>query len=166
MKLKAADGGSKWSCRSPCGERGLKSFPPAACKRRTPSLPVRGAWVEIRCRKCRRRKADGRSPCGERGLKYPASLPPSSCARRSPCGERGLKYLRAIERPCPTLGRSPCGERGLKFTDRRMRIIYPQSLPVRGAWVEIYCRRHEPRQAWSLPVRGAWVEIPTALRHP
>ena len=33
--------------RSPCGERGLKFFPPLDSDRRLVSLPVRGAWIEI-----------------------------------------------------------------------------------------------------------------------
>ena len=54
------------------------------------SLPVRGAWVEIRiCQKL------------QRGM----------CCR-SPCGERGLKWV-TLSAVAPVLGRSPCGERGL-----------------------------------------------------
>ena len=34
-------------CRSPCGERGLKSLLMASGSASTASLPVRGAWVEI-----------------------------------------------------------------------------------------------------------------------
>ena len=34
--------------RSPCGERGLKSTAPAVCCPPEGSLPVRGAWIEIR----------------------------------------------------------------------------------------------------------------------
>ena len=55
-------------CRSPCGERGLKS-----CAVGTFDLDA------------------GRSPCGERGLKLRANAVRSPCSRRSPCGERGLK---------------------------------------------------------------------------
>ena len=36
------------SCRSPHGERGLKSLPAAPAQARLPSLPTRGAWIEIR----------------------------------------------------------------------------------------------------------------------
>ncbi len=36
------------------------------------SLPVRGAWVEIKRRLSRQSNRRGRSPCGERGLKYKA----------------------------------------------------------------------------------------------
>ena len=35
----------------------------------------------------------------------------------------------------------------------------PESLPVRGAWVEIRCLKGCPYAIMSLPVRGAWVEI-------
>ena len=34
------------------------------------SLPVRGAWVEMRYALPSGYKQGGRSPCGERGLKY------------------------------------------------------------------------------------------------
>ena len=34
-------------CRSPCGERGLKSFVQVDAGDFAGSLPVRGAWVEI-----------------------------------------------------------------------------------------------------------------------
>ena len=33
--------------RSPCGERGLKSFSAVSWVFRSVSLPVRGAWIEI-----------------------------------------------------------------------------------------------------------------------
>ena len=57
--------------------------------------------------------------------------------------------------------RSPCGERGLKFSVLPALAESRQSLPVRGAWVEItiICARHRARKR-SLPVRGAWVEMP------
>ena len=35
--------------RSPCGERGLKCRTVCLCGRGCPSLPVRGAWIEITC---------------------------------------------------------------------------------------------------------------------
>ena len=58
------------------------------------------------------------------------------------------------------LCRSPCGERGLKY-DADVSVSHlVESLPVRGAWVEIAGSRPAfcvPNG--SLPVRGAWVEI-------
>ena len=57
------------------------------------------------------------------------------------------------------LRRSPCGERGLKsLHGQRVQIIL-ESLPVRGAWVEIFAPPSGRFRTGSLPVRGAWVEI-------
>ena len=123
------------------------------------SLPVRGAWVEIRswlkissCGVCR-------SPCGERGLKSSLIETLVSAICRSPCGERGLKYqIALLMRVCA--GRSPCGERGLKLRPSSQNGSQQRSLPVRGAWVEITARdANLPCVLASLPVRGAWVEI-------
>ena len=43
----SATGAHRAGSRSPCGERGLKSFAAALVRRRPSSLPVRGAWVEM-----------------------------------------------------------------------------------------------------------------------
>ena len=55
--------------RSPCGERGLKLSGARWCSDTPPSLPVRGAWIEIAAFPCLAARAYSRSPCGERGLK-------------------------------------------------------------------------------------------------
>ena len=34
-----------------------------------------------------------------------------------------------------------------------------ESLPVRGAWIEIMILRTAQSAFWSLPVRGAWIEM-------
>ena len=34
-----------------------------------------------------------------------------------------------------------------------------RSLPVRGAWIEIFQPSRKWREKMSLPVRGAWIEI-------
>ena len=34
------------------------------------------------------------------------------------------------------------------------------SLPVRGAWIEINVITPAADDFWSLPVRGAWIEMP------
>ena len=34
-----------------------------------------------------------------------------------------------------------------------------ESLPVRGAWIEIFQHKENYRGRKSLPVRGAWIEI-------
>ena len=124
------------------------------------SLPVRGAWVEICSASPRAAALSGRSPCGERGLKCGCRSDMQSWLPcRSPCGERGLKSPR-LRPPLRQKRRSPCGERGLKY-DKQIRIrTRAWSLPVRGAWVEIYkpVLLNQYRQG-SLPVRGAWVEI-------
>ena len=77
-----------------------------------------------------------RSPCGERGLKSLRFDGFCGCRRRSPCGERGLKY---DAYPNSTLMscRSPCGERGLKCACQQRVSDLVESLPVRGAWIEI-----------------------------
>ena len=61
-------------------------------------------------------------------------------------------------------GRSPCGERGLKYVETETNQGYMMSLPVRGAWVEMFLRRVDADGMKSLPVRGAWVEIAAAWR--
>ena len=78
---------------------------------------------------------------------------------RSPCGERGLKSPTTIQNNF-SVGRSPCGERGLKFASQPEIALLMQSLPVRGAWVEITIKAVRVGSGGtSLPVRGAWVEI-------
>ena len=104
----------RWPCRSPCGERGLKCGEVYGLQWDDLSLPVRGAWVEIRtCADCVQPERS-RSPCGERGLKYDHLV---------------VNGLRG--------GRSPCGERGLKFAGASAVRGMSASLPVRGAWVEM-----------------------------
>ena len=79
------------------------------------SLPVRGAWIEMLQSHHLTRRGK----------------------RRSPCGERGLKFLGHKALACDVPRRSPCGERGLKSYVRREAIELVESLPVRGAWIEI-----------------------------
>ena len=78
--------------------------------------------------------------------------------------------------------RSPHGERGLKLMDKIIQIDGKESLPARGAWIEIFARTAQPcaaqrrsphgerglkyyiprrlgRSVKSLPARGAWIEI-------
>ena len=47
-----------------------------------------------------------------------------------------MKYGVLLFRACARR-RSPCGERGLKCVPAARRRAFRQSLPVRGAWVEI-----------------------------
>ena len=103
--------------RSPSGERGLKCVDPVRAVLRSLSLPIRGAWIEIRFKRGKIIR-DGRSPSGERGLKYP----------RTPRAYR------------KTQSRSPSGERGLKSLGLRDGKNLPSSLPIRGAWIEMPTR--------------------------
>ena len=77
--------------RSPCGERGLKSALVRPCGITIPSLPVRGAWVEMPCEP---RIVAGLMSLPVRGAWVEIFCAALSCvlaAGRSPCGERGLK---------------------------------------------------------------------------
>ena len=57
---------------------------------------------------------------------------------RSPCGERGLKCRASGQHGGRAERRSPCGERGLKCADGYFVVVRVESLPVRGAWIEIF----------------------------
>ena len=57
-------------CRSPHGERGLKSFFSADRQARLASLSSWRAWIEISPYPYGSTPTHGRSPHGERGLKY------------------------------------------------------------------------------------------------
>ena len=56
-----------------------------------PSLPVRGAWIEMLQVSAGTHDRERRSPCGERGLKFSVAEAEVGYLGRSPCGERGLK---------------------------------------------------------------------------
>ena len=45
------------------------------------------------------------------------------------------------------------------YDSDRQNCYFAQSLPVRGAWIEIVIPTIKPRICPSLPVRGAWIEI-------
>ncbi len=45
------------------------------------------------------------------------------------------------------------------YDSDRQNCYFAQSLPVRGAWIEIFYCHARLRNAVSLPVRGAWIEI-------
>ena len=101
--------------------------------------------------------------------------------RRSPHGERGLKWHEKII-GIQIDSRSPCGERGLKSVTQQHDYQLQESLPTRGAWIEISpprpCLSAQSRRSphgergleflqaktpllWrrSLPTRGAWIEM-------
>ena len=122
--------------RSPHGERGLKYVTAAGISGRIRRSPhgERGLKSVESDRKSAGRS---RSPHGERGLKWRVQLFQGyQLQSRSPHGERGLKSCG----PASTviaMCRSPHGERGLKLTSLRRSLSPPESLPTRGAWIEI-----------------------------
>ena len=151
-------------CRSPHGERGLKS------------AVATGAGAII-----------GRSPHGERGLKYePAHDHDQELRSLSSwrawieimpirtrfCRNRSLSSWRAwieitpsFRKPVST-SRSPHGERGLKSSaDLIIRESW-KSLSSWRAWIEMYCHRLWFLPHWSLSSWRAWIEIsrPTSGR--
>ena len=103
---------------------------------------MRGAWIEIAASESPGVGKDRRSPCGERGLKSAGCHPALVRRGRSPCGERGLKCVPAAAFAA-FRRRSPCGERGLKYCSLISELVSALSLPVRGAWIEIF-RAHSP----------------------
>ena len=56
-------------------------------------------------------------------------------------------------------GRAPHGARGLKFWCVDDDLIFCQSRPTRGAWIEIVSYEENNEVLWSRPTRGAWIEI-------
>ena len=83
---------STFCCRSPHGERGLKSILFFAAAERVESLSSWRAWIEIQTGWIQWHGA-GRSPHGERGLKYRLDFLVELRGSRSPHGERGLKLF-------------------------------------------------------------------------
>ena len=79
------------------------------------SLPVRGAWIEIRS--------------------VFSSAP--SVAVSLPVRGAWIEILENAEDAIRETGRSPCGERGLKCQYGRTVAASAASLPVRGAWIEM-----------------------------
>ena len=47
----------------------------------------------------------------------------------------------------------------MKFMGAQVRLLDQPSLPVRGAWIEIFCFSFARPLITSLPVRGAWIEM-------
>ena len=70
-----------------------------------------------------------------------------------------MKYRNTVL-TCRQSCRSPHGERGLKLYGAEIVTEYAESLPARGAWVEIKIKWRPAGASESLPARGAWVEMP------
>ena len=117
--------------RSPSGERGLKSWLSGRSCDHHASLPIRGAWIEIRCRASTNACEMCRSPSGERGLKSSICDSQQWRSGRSPSGERGLKFAGHAEQRGND-GRSPSGERGLKWSEVDVRSQRPASRSPSG----------------------------------
>ena len=141
--------------RSPCGERGLKSKSSRATPAERRSLPVRGAWIEIR-RSCRIRVFSSSLPVRGAWIEItPHGKMRGMNASRSPCGERGLKYQVVNFSVVAYVGRSPCGERGLKLPCVPAARQSSGSLPVRGAWIEIVSMILRTAQSAVAPRAGS-----------
>ena len=97
------------------------------------SLPIRGAWIEI----LRRRQW----------------IPPF--VSRSPSGERGLKLDGEGMANLLTGSRSPSGERGLKCENPDFGRADGESLPIRGAWIEIKPPKKRRSKSWVAPHPGS-----------
>ena len=103
-------------CRSPCGERGLKSSLILVVDVLLPSLPLRGAGIEI---------AWGYD---QTNVEF--------C--RSPCGERGLKLRRYLDDITMPFGSLPVRGAWIEIASAHYGgWRKSSSLPVRGAWIEI-----------------------------
>ena len=63
----------------------------------------------------------------------------------------------------PAAGRSPHGEHGLKLAGMLLTTQAAESLPARGAWIEIPKIGGMCKMKKSLPARGAWIEITYGL---
>ena len=128
------------------------------------SLPSRGAWIEIFFIILFTSFLRSRSPHGERGLKSrycpPRCLPPC----RSPHGERGLK-LKSGRRQPTSSRRSPHGERGLKCTGPFLKRCCFCRSPHGERGLKLFLAFLQLRPEESLPSRGAWIEMPRTLGH-
>ena len=79
-----------------------------------PSLPVRGAWIEMLRPITKLRLASSRSPCGERGLKCLTAEATDVSTMSLPVRGAWIEINQAAGVAPQNGGRSPCGERGLK----------------------------------------------------
>ena len=139
----------------------MKFIPTNQIKKPEKSLPIRGAWIEISATRRASARRPRRSPSGERGLKLDGEgMANLLTGSRSPSGERGLKCEN------PDFGRAdgeslPIRGAWIEINRGDLRDHGDQSLPIRGAWIEIVsCTAAGVVVSGSLPIRGAWIEIP------
>ena len=119
------------------------------------SLPVRGAWIEMSSSHSGSSSQSGRSPCGERGLKCGRAAAPSRCPPSLPVRGAWIEINQAGYAPRKHSRRSPCGERGLKFSPVAADAGHAGSLPVRGAWIEIKTARRRVHRLHVAPRAGS-----------
>ena len=140
------------------------------------SLPVRGAWIEIRNRRGRMKRMKSLPVRGawiEMSVSSIVSLSVQSLpvrgawieiSNRAPDARlrwslpvRGawIEIYSVGRRGCARTRRSPCGERGLKFMLGDRLKEARKSLPVRGAWIEISCFLYSSRAARVAPRAGS-----------
>ena len=127
------------------------------------SLPIRGAWIEIKTATSKQSKTKSLPIRGAWIEISPPNHANTAAAGRSPSGERGLKYIVGVANAAHGDGRSPSGERGLKYPRTVERQHLAGSLPIRGAWIEINLIALWCSGLSSLPIRGAWIEIHTPI---
>ena len=100
---------------------------------KTKSLPIRGAWIEISPPNHANTAAAGRSPSGERGLKYPRTVERQHLAGSLPI--RGAWIEISLTQTASQIrgGRSPSGERGLKSETYATKSSLTQVAPHPGS---------------------------------
>ena len=127
--------------------------------RQKASLPTRGAWIEIGMIELQSDGLPSRSPHGERGLKSSSSRRGPRTGSRSPHGERGLKSMTTTA-AAPICESLPTRGAWIEIAYKDREGASAESLPTRGAWIEIsFCNSRAPWRSPSLPTRGAWIEI-------
>ncbi len=121
----------------------------------SPSLPIRGAWIEISNACWILPDAPGRSPSGERGLKWVEGVEDHVVEESLPIRGAWIEMCLVNGVSQTANCRSPSGERGLKY-DRCGHIHQGcESLPIRGAWIEIHDIINTPHQKTVAPHPGS-----------
>ena len=97
------------------------------------SLPVRGAWIEICLIFDPNLDTARRSPCGERGLKYHIVDAAELEALSLPVRGAWIEMANATQEAIMQQSRSPCGERGLKSCEARFNGALTSVAPRAGS---------------------------------
>ena len=128
-------------------------------KRRWRSLPVRGAWIEIFLHKYHNNHKAS-LPVRGAWIEIHVMILLRLCAIVAPC-EGSVDWNSGTKSHIISVtSRSLWGERGLKSVKSLFWHKPGKSLPVRGAWIETGIPATLVKMlTTSLPVRGAWIEI-------